>query len=138
MRNRGFSTTDLLIAVTVLALMAVLAVPRYVSLNTEIRVSAVRSLASNVDGSARLAHKVWRTTGRPDMLNIDGQEIEIQDGYPTVASIRHVIVSRTEFIYANGQWLHKERSSDSGCAVIYVPPVNGHSGLQVIAHTIGC
>ena len=136
--QRGFSTNDLVIIVTVLALMAVFAVPRYADINSEARAGSVVSLAANVESSARLSHKLWRASRYPDHLNIDGRIIELRNGYPTEYSIRHIIIRRDDFVYTNGLWTHKDKLDDDDCKVFYSPPADSKNGVQVISYTSGC
>ena len=136
--QNGFSATDLLVAVTVLVMLAAVAVPRYSTINSKSRVSAVRSLAANVESSAHLTHRVWRNVGYLEFLNIEGDVIEMTYGYPTDQSIRKVVIERDNFIFTNGQWAHRERDNDPGCSVLYIPPSEASTGVQVISYTDGC
>ena len=136
--QNGFSATDLLVAVTVLVMLAAVAVPRYSAINSQSRASAVHSLAANVESSANLAHRVWRSAGNLDFLNIDGNVIEMTFGYPTDQSIRKVVIERANFTFSDGQWAHRDRDNDPGCSVLYIPPSESSTGVQVISYTDGC
>ena len=136
--QHGFSATDLLVAVTVLVMLAAIAVPRFSTINSESRVNAVRSLAANVESSAQLTHRVWQSAGRPNFLNIEGDVIEMGYGYPTDQSIRKVIIERDNFLFEDGQWAHRERDNDPGCSVLYIPPSESSTGVQVVSYTDGC
>lgn len=136
--QHGFTATDFAIIATVLAMAAAFAVPRFASINTETRTSAVQSLAANVDSSATLSNKLWRTSGFRDSIVIEGRDVEILNGYPSRSGIRPLIVSRNDFVYANGIWTHKDRSNDPGCSVVYTPPVTEGGDAQVISYTSGC
>ena len=136
--QHGFTVTDLLIIVTALALMAAIAVPRHTALNSETRARAVRSLAANVESSANLMHRVWRSGGYSDFLNIDGEFIEMQNGYPTDNSIALVVIERNEFQFAKGQWAHRDKPEQRGCSVQYIPPADPFSDARVLTYTDGC
>ena len=136
--QHGFTATDLLVAITALAMMAAVAVPRFSSINSETRASAVRSLAANVESSAELTHRVWRTAGYSNFLNFEGDVVEMSNGYPTGESISQVVIERDNFIFANGQWAHRDRNDSPGCSVLYIPPSLSSAGVQVISYTEGC
>jgi Tfp pilus assembly protein FimT len=136
--QHGFSATDLLVAVTVLLLMAAVAVPRFSAINSDSRTSAVRSLAANVESSAQLTHRVWRSAGQTGFLNIEGNLVEMRYGYPTGQSIRKVVIERDNFMFSDGQWAHREMDNDPGCSVLYIPPSEATPGVQVISYTDGC
>lgn len=137
-RQHGLTTIDLVIVAAVLVMLAAFAVPRYSAINSETRASAVRSLAANIEGSANLSHRIWRSVGYPRQIVVDGQTIELINGYPTEESIRKVIVGRNEFVYSNGIWAHKDRQNKRGCEVLYIPPAESDSGVQVISYTSAC
>jgi Tfp pilus assembly protein PilE len=136
--QQGFTVTDLLIIVTALALMAAIAVPRHTAINSETRARAVRSLAANVESSANLMHRVWRSGGYTDFLNIDGEFIEMHNGYPTDNSIALVVIERNEFQFAKGQWAHRDKPAQRGCSVQYIPPADPFSDARVLTYTDGC
>ena len=134
----GFTFTELLTAVTVMAMMAAVAVPRYAAINSDTRIQSVRSLAANVQSSATLSHKVWQAAGRPVRLKLDGQTVDMRFGYPTEASIEDLVVMSGEFEFSDGYWKHRESESGPGCAVLYIPPPNPNADASVITYTDGC
>ena len=137
-QQRGFTATDWLIIVTVLGMAAAIAVPRYVAINRDARVSAVESLAVSVQSSAKLSNQLWRAGGFPTSVTIDGNGVDLRNGYPTRDSIRHIIVDRSEFQFSNGMWTHKEKLDNPGCAVFYTPPSGLSDDIQVTTYTSGC
>ena len=137
-RSKGFTATDLAIIVTVLAMAAALAVPRYMSLNADHRSRAVDSLAASADSFVRLSNKLWRTSGFPDAITVDGNFIEIVYGYPSTDAIEEMVVLNERFAYANGVWTHRDRRGDPGCSVIYTPPVREGGEARIARYTSGC
>jgi MSHA pilin protein MshA len=134
----GFTATDLAIIVTVLSMAAAFAVPRHLALNSETRAKAVQSLASNVDSSARLSNKLWRTAGYPDDITVAGQTVELKNGFPSRDSMPQLIIERDSFVYANGVWTHRDRLNNPGCAVVYAPPPVEGGGVSVYTYTSAC
>lgn len=134
----GFTFTELLTAVTVLAMLAAVAVPRYAMINSESRSQSVRSLAASVRSSADLSHKVWKATGKPVRLTLDGRTVDMRFGYPTDSSIAEIVVMGGEFEFADGYWKHVESEAGQGCAVLYIPPPNGEADATVLTYTDGC
>jgi prepilin-type N-terminal cleavage/methylation domain-containing protein len=134
----GFTFTELLTAVTVMAMMAAVAVPRYAAINSDTRSQSVRFLAANVQSSATLSRKVWQATGQPMRLKLDGQTIDMRFGYPTESSIEDLVVMSGEFEFTGGYWKHRDSESGQGCAVLYIPPPNPNADASVITYTDGC
>jgi MSHA pilin protein MshA len=134
----GFTFTELLTVVTVMAMLAAVAVPRYATLNSDSRSQSVRSLAANVKSSASLSHKVWKATGQPMRLRLDGRTVDMRYGYPTDTSIAEVVVMSSEFEFADGYFRHTESEAGKGCAVLYIPPPNPDADATVISYMDGC
>jgi prepilin-type N-terminal cleavage/methylation domain-containing protein len=132
----GFTFTELLTVVTIMTMLAAVAVPRYAILNSDSRSQSVRALAANVKTSASLSHKVWKATGQPIRMTLDGRTVDLRYGYPTDASIAEVVVKTGEFEFADGYWKHAQ--ADAGCAVLYIPPPNPNTEATVISYTDGC
>jgi hypothetical protein len=132
----GFTFTDLLTVVTILVMLAAVAVPRHAMLNSDHRSTAVRGLEANVRSSAQLSRKVWQATGKPSRLSLDGRTVDMRFGYPTQSSINDLVVMGDEFRFAEGYWKHAD--SEDGCAVLYIPPSTPDSPAEVISYTDGC
>lgn len=132
----GFTFTELLTVVTIMTMLAAVAVPRYAILNSDSRSQSVRSLAANVKSSASLSHKVWKATGQPIRMTLDGRTVDMRYGYPTDISIAEVVVTSDEFEFADGYWKHIQAAA--GCAVLYIPPPNPETEATVISYTDGC
>jgi MSHA pilin protein MshA len=134
----GFTFTELLTVVTVMAMLAAVAVPRYALLNSDSRSQSVRSLAANVKSSASLSHKVWNATGKPIRLTLDGRTVDMRYGYPTDASIAEIVVMSGEFEFADGYWKHTQSAAGQGCSVLYIPPSNPDTDATIVTYTHGC
>lgn len=134
----GFTFTELLTVVTVMAMLAAVAVPRYAMLNSDTRSQSVRALAANVKSSSSLSHKVWKATGQPMRLTLDGRTVDMRFGYPTDLSIAEIVIFTDEFEFADGYWKHVDSDKDEGCAVLYIPPPNPDAEATVVTYTDGC
>ncbi len=136
--QRAFTYSELLIVVAVLAILAAAAVPRYMTINSEIRAGAVEALAVNVQSSAHLTNRIWLSNGQLARLTVDGQVLEMRFGYPTERSISEVVINSGDFMFKDGYFKHRELLSEQGCAVLYIPPSNPESSPVVIPYTDGC
>ncbi|MBT8078410.1 MAG: type II secretion system GspH family protein [Gammaproteobacteria bacterium] len=138
MSQKGFTLTELIIAVAIFALMAAIAVPRYAAINTQTRQASIEALASHVNNSARLTNKVWSSAGSPDEIVIEGRIIDIEHGFPTDQSIGSIVVNNGDYLFGDGYWKHKQTGRDERCAVLYIPPAADGGQYQVISYTEGC
>ena len=136
--QKAFTFTELLIVVSVMAMLAAAAVPRFHAINREIRAGAVEALAVNVESSARLTNRIWLSNNRPARVTADGQLLEMRFGYPTENSISEVVINSGDFVFKDGYWKHQELLSTQGCAVLYIPPPNPDVDPVIITYTDGC
>lgn len=136
--HRGFTITELIIVVAAATLMAAVAVPRHLALNSETRLSSISALAAHVENSARLTNRVWESAGQPDEVVIEGRIIDMRHGYPTDQSIGEIVVNNGDYRFSDGYWKHQETSRDDRCAVLYMPPSADRGQFQVISYTKGC
>lgn len=137
-RQRGLTALELLIVVTIIAMMAALAVPRFSTLDREARAEAVVSLADGVKSTAELTHRIWAAAGEPDVLSFQGETLDLVYGYPAVHSIAKAVVSSGGFRQNDGVWIHPGARSALDCGVIYLPPTDVGTKATVNAYTDGC
>lgn len=134
----GFTVTEVLAAATVLAMLAAIAVPRQAHMVSDSRKQAVRMLALNVETSLTTTHRVWRATGQPARMEVDGREVEMRFGWPIETSMDAIVMSGAAFRFADGYWKHRESRSGQACAVLYIPPPNPQAEPVVFTYTEGC
>ena len=134
----GFTFTELLTGVTLLVMLAAVALPRHAMLNSEQRSEAVRALEANVRSSAELSRKVWQVTGKPSRLTLDGRTVDMRHGYPTETSINDLVVMGEQFRFADGYWKHADTEDGQGCAVLYIAPSSPQASAEIITYTDGC
>lgn len=136
--QKAFTFSELLVAVAVLAMLAAVAVPRFYTINSEIRAGAVEALAVNVQSSADLTNRIWLSNGQPARLTVDGQLLEMRFGYPTDSSISEIVFNNGDFVFNDGYFKRREMSSEQGCGVLYIAPPNPEAVPVVITYTDGC
>jgi prepilin-type N-terminal cleavage/methylation domain-containing protein len=136
--HRGFTITELITVVAAASLLAAVAVPRYLALNSETRLRSISALATHVENSARLTNRVWESAGQPTQIVIEGRIIDMRHGYPTDKSIGGIVVNNGDYEFRDGYWKHQETARDDRCAVLYMPPSADKGQFQVISYTEGC
>ena len=101
-RFSGHTATDLAVLLGILGILAALAYPRYEALRAETRKALVRSLGSNVQVSAQVAHLTWIIQNEPPTIEYNDQVIDMLNGYPDAASIAATLANFVGFEHLVG------------------------------------
>ena len=140
-KQHGFTLIELVVVITILGILAAFAIPRFASLETEARIAAIQGLAGSVRSSAALAHSLSLTQNNPPTVNVEGNLINMTNGYPVGADIDDTLADFTGFTFAEaagtGTFTRPGSPTPADCSVAYTTAVAGFAPA-IVVDVSGC
>ena len=121
----GFTLVELIVVIVILGILAAVAVPRFMGLESQARIAAIKSMGGTMQSAAQMAHGVCMARGCANgaVLQIEGQAVTFRFGYPNNASIARLLQSSEGFTAnAAGNRLTKTGANTGNCWVQYNQP----------------
>lgn len=95
-KQNGFTLIELVVVIVILGILAVTAAPKFLNLQDDAKVSAVKGLAGAMKGAAGITYGKAAVkgieSGVDETLVVDGQDVKLDYGYPKTASDLALVV----------------------------------------------
>jgi MSHA pilin protein MshA len=128
MRNqKGFTLIELVVVIVILGILAAIAVPKFIDMQVDARMSAMNGLAGSVRSAVALSHAqalVKNQNGATGTITMEGQDVSLVFGYPTEATVGgdpgiEGTVNLEGYTYVEASGVFTLNGAPAACEVVY-------------------
>ena len=155
--QKGFTLIELVVVIVILGILAVTAVPKFIDLTSDARVSAMKAVQGNIESAVSIAQSkalIEGQTGATGEVTIGGTVYALVFGYPAVAADGDFTGTGTgnglgvaglvevsgdiDSATLEGTYTHTSATTPASCKLVYTNAANSSSRPTIVLTDTGC